>query len=134
MRYRGRNLQDYSDYALYIASAGGGKADVEQYAIRQGDLIADGAWHVAIERVAVSPIKTLAVQVQARTDNATMEIADLRFMQNQPQISLADTFEVAPGWPQDMKGWRAVELPAANVTAQDLARKLGVTGWLPTGK
>lgn len=134
MRYRGRNLQSSSDYALYIASTGGGKADSEQYVIRQSDLLADGAWHVAIARVAVAAIKTLAAQVQARRDDASMEIASLRFLQNKPQISLADTFESTPGWPKDMAQWRPVDLPAANTTAQDLARRLGATGWIPTGQ
>ena len=134
MRYRGCNLQAFNDYTLYLASSGGGQAAQEQYVIRQTDLTADGNWHVAVEPVTVPSVRTLAVQVQAARNDATLEIADLRFLDAKPVIKLSDTFEATPGWPSDLQGWRSVSLPAGNIAGEDVARRLGMEGWIATGK
>lgn len=134
LRYRARGLRLMSDYALYVASAGGGKAPEEQYLIEQTALTPDGAWNVAVGRVSISSIRSLAVQVQAQTSDAYLEISELRFTENRPPLKLADTFDGTPGWPADMAGWRPVDLPPGDLSGLDLARRLGAVGSLPEGR
>lgn len=134
MRYRARNLQLYGDYALYVASEGGGQAPQEQYLIRQTELIPDGEWHVAVARLAIPTIRTLAMQVQALRANAALEVGDLRFLDGKPVLKLADTFEATPGWPADMLPWRCVALPPGNLKGEDLARRLGFQDFIAAGK
>ncbi|NPV49083.1 MAG: hypothetical protein HPY69_19235 [Armatimonadetes bacterium] len=129
MRYRARNTHNFGEYALYIAATGGGSALQEQYAIHQADLAADGQWHVAIGRVTIPTIRTLAIQVQARRDNATLEISSIRFLERKPVIRLADTIDARLGWPAGMGGWRVVDLPPGNLSGEGLARRLGAEGW-----
>jgi hypothetical protein len=134
LRYRARGLRLLPDYALYIASAGGGKAPQEQYVIEQTALTPDGAWNVAIGRVTIPTIQTLAFHVQAQTTDASLEVAELRFAENRPQVSLSDAFDGAPDWPADMGGWHPVDLPPGNLAGPDLARRLGAAGSLPEGR
>ncbi|MHB0959087.1 MAG: DUF6259 domain-containing protein [Pirellulaceae bacterium] len=128
MRYRAQNLRNWGDYILHASSAD--TTTGEQYVLREGELLADGQWHVAVARVTLPEIRMLAVQVQASHDNALLEIADLRFLDQKPVITLSDTFEHVPGWPTLMEGWQTVELPAGNLSGRDLMRRLGVEGWL----
>jgi hypothetical protein len=134
MRYRARNLRSWGDYVLYAAISGGGQALQEQNVIKQGELTADGEWHVAVARITVPAIKTLAIQVQAEQDGASLEVADLRFLDQKPAIKLSDTFDGVAGWPREMKGWRTVSLPPGSLSGEDLSRRLGVQGWIPAGK
>lgn len=134
MRYRARNTHNFGEYALYIAATGGGSAQQEQYVIHAADLVADGQWHVAIGRVDIPTIGSLAIQVQARRDNATLEISSLRFLERKPVVRLADTLDAQPGWPTDMRGWRVVDLPPGNLSGEDLARRLGGEGWPLEGR
>ena len=62
--------------------------------LREGELTADGEWHVAVARVTLPEIRMLAVQVQASQDNAMLEIADLRFVDQKPVVKLSDMFEI----------------------------------------
>ncbi|MEN6548095.1 MAG: DUF6259 domain-containing protein [Armatimonadia bacterium] len=134
LRYRARSLRTYGDYVIYIASSGGGKATEEQYVIQQGDLISDGEWHVALGRVTVPKIQTVAVQVQAGRAEASLQIAELKFLDRKPVMKLADTFDGVAGWPKDMKSWRVVSLPPANLSGTDLSRRLGAEGWIAEGQ
>jgi hypothetical protein len=134
LRYRTKGVRLLPDYALYIASAAGGKAPQEQYVIEQTSLTPDGCWNVAVGRVTIPSIRTLAVQVQAQTADASLEIGELRFTENRPQVSLSDAFDGTPGWPADMTDWRPVDLPPGNLSGSDLARRLGAVGSLPEGK
>jgi hypothetical protein len=133
MRYRGLNLRSWDDYVLYASSGGGAAGLQEQYVIRENQLTADGQWHVAVASVTLAEIRTLAMQVQALQDDAFLEISDLRFSDQKPVIKLADTFECTPGWPTQHEGWRAVELPPGNLSGANLARRLGVQGWITEG-
>lgn len=134
LKYRARNLRSWGDYTLYVASQGGGKAAQEQYAIQQADIISDGEWHVALGRVSVPTITTLAMQVQSLREGGTLEIADLHFANGKPTVKLSDTFELTPGWPRDTFNFHSLPLPPANTRGEDLARRLGMEGWLPPGK
>lgn len=131
---RSSNLQSWGDYALYLASGGGGKAAQEEYAIRQPELVADGEWHVALGQVTIPTVHILAVQVQAGRDDASLEIAELRFLDGKPVITLAETFDGTRAWPANMKGWRPVSLPVGNMAGEDLSRRLGARGWIASGK
>jgi hypothetical protein len=129
MRYRAWNTHNFGEYALYVASAEGGSAPQEQYVIPQADLAADGEWHVALGKVSIPTIRTLAIQVQARRDNARLEVSSIRFLERKPVVRLADTLDAKPGWPADTKGWRTVALPPGNLSGDDLCRRLGAEGW-----
>ncbi len=132
MRYRARNLRDWGDYVLYASS--GGATPAEQNVLREGELMSDGAWHVAVARVTLDEVHLLAVQVQALENDAFLEIADLRFSDQKPTIKLADTLEMTAGWPALGDTWRIVPLPPGNLAGPDLARRLGAEGWLAEGQ
>ncbi len=132
LRYRARNTRAWGDYVLYASS--GGPSPQEQNLIREGELSADGDWHVAVTRVELSEIRLLAVQVQALRDDAFLEIAELKFSDQRPEVKLTDTFESVAGWPALGDTWRVVNLPPGNMSSLDLARKLGASGTLPAGE
>ena len=134
MKYRATALRGGNDYALYIASEPGGQAHEEQYVIRLGDLMADNAWRVQVSQVEIPSVKTLAVQVQATRDNASLQIADIAFHETKPSVRLADVFAYEEGWKQDADSFRVVELPAGNLDGPTLSRKLGYKGWIHDGK
>ncbi len=134
MRYRARGLDGGSDYALYVASEPGGQARQEEYLIHLGDLAADGAWHVQVCPVRIPSVKTLAVQVQALADQASLEVAQLRFLDRKPTVRLADLFTCEPGWPAGLAPFRPLALPPGNLSGPDLAHKLGFPDWLEAGK
>ena len=98
--------------------------------MREGELTADGEWHVAVASVTLPEIRMIAVQVQASQDNATLEIADLRFVDQKPVVRLTDVFEYVPDWPTPAEGWRTIELPPGNCSGRELAQRLEVQGWL----
>ena len=133
MRYRGRHLRRWDDYVLYVSSGGGPAGLQEQYLIRENQIAADGQWQVAVARVTVPEIRSLAVQVQAAEDDACLEIAELRFQDQRPVIALADTFPYTPGWSAPDAGWRAVALPPGNQSGAELVRRMGLHGWIPEG-
>lgn len=131
MRYRGRNLRGWGEYVLYAAS--GGPQPQESYVIRHGELTDDGQWHVAVAPLELSDVRTLAIQVQARLDDAFLEVAELRFTDEKPHLQLADTFTGTPGWPEQLDGWQPVALPRGNLGDDELARVLEVHQWLAVG-
>lgn len=133
LRYRATGMRGGTDYALYVGSEPGGRAREEQYIITLGDIIPDNTWRVATARAEVSSVKTLAAQVQARAESASLEIARLTFHEARPVIRLADEFDCAQGWPADMRPFRPVTLPPGNLDGPGLARKLKCEGWIPEG-
>lgn len=137
MRYRARGVNRgaaSTDYALYVAAEPGGRALQEQYLIHLGDLVGDGAWHVEVSRVTIPAVKTLAVQVQAATEAASLEIASLSFHTRKPPVRLADVFACEVGWPADREHMHPLILPEGNVSGEDLARRLGYPDWISAGR
>ena len=127
MRYRARNLRSWGDYVLYACAE---SATQEQYVLREGELTADGEWHVAVARVTLPEIRMIAVQVQASQDNATLEIADLRFVDQKPVVKLSDVFEYVPGLADSSRGLANGRVASGQLLGPELARRLGVQGWL----
>jgi hypothetical protein len=130
-RYRARGVGgSISDYALYVANQAGGRAPEEQYLVQFGDLNSDGLWHVCSAAVEVSSINALAVQVQATAPDASLEIADITFMEGVPVVRLAEVFPYTQGWPAETAGWRPVSLPPGNQEGLTLSTRLGFEGWI----
>ncbi|MCU0960468.1 MAG: DUF6259 domain-containing protein [Pirellulaceae bacterium] len=131
LRYRAQHLRSGGDYVLY--AAGGESPLQEQYLLREDDIISDGQWHVAIAPVQLAEIHRLAVQVQAYEEDAWLEVSDLRFLGERPELRLADVCESTSSWPAEMLGWRPIELPPGTVSGEELARRLGICDWFESG-
>ena len=135
-RYRARGVQNVgNDYAVYVANAGGGAAPQEQNCLTFSDLDPDGEWHVAVGRVTVPEIRTIAVQVQATEAPGTLELASLRFTNARPGVPLGDVLPFSAGHAaSQVAAFRPLEVPQPNAAGTDLARLLHFEGWLPAGE
>ena len=98
LRYRAAGLAPGGDYALHLSSAGGGRALDEQDAISRGALIADGGWHTAVAPVTVAEIRMVALQVQAASPDAWLEVGDITLSERRPARRGIEGVEPVDGW------------------------------------
>ncbi len=112
LRYRTFGWRPYSDYAVCVF----GKSNEEEdpgytEMIPAGELIGDGRWHTLaldIRQLAkrYPAITRLAVQLQAESEKARLELADLRLTNARQSSSLADALQWQPG--ADFQGFQAL--------------------------
>ena len=138
MRYRATDLRAAGGYAVCVLGRRvGGGPDYEAI-ISPGDLVADGRWHTV--SVDVRPVAAripeatmLAVQIQAASDKATLEIADLRFVNERPKRRLADAVDYCSG--ATLAGLRPVALgTAATSSSAAWQERHRLAEWFPSGK
>ena len=101
MRYRARGLRPVGDYALCVLGKPRGDGLDYTSAIGASELLPDGRWHtltVDVRKVAAEypQIGALAVQVQAASPDASLEIADIRFANAVQPSRLADALDWEP--------------------------------------
>ena len=97
MCYRARGIQGSSDYALYIGSEG--RKGGPRGAVRDPPGRPEPGRRLACAEggATIPSVKTLAAQVQAAAENASLEIADITFSERKPTVRLADVFDYRPG-------------------------------------
>ncbi|MBE3069962.1 MAG: hypothetical protein IMZ66_06975, partial [Planctomycetes bacterium] len=116
MRYRARGLSPRCDYAVCGLGKARGQGPGYEAIIAASDLVSDGRWHtVAVNlRGAVAGLATLtglACQVIAEAGDASLEVADIRFVHTVPLSPLADYCDWSPG--ARFEGFRGIPLGAA---------------------
>ena len=133
MRYRATGFSPYSDYALCVL--GRPRTGGHEYTpvIAPSELISDGRWHTlhADLRPAASRFPTIgafALQAQAAAPDATLEVADIRFVNAIQPSRLADAIDWQPGARFD--GFQPI--PLGDAAKSDLApwlRRLALADW-----
>lgn len=130
VRYKARNLNPLNDYFLYIANAPGGKAPREEFPILISSLDADGEWHTQIAPLKIEEINTVAIQVQASSQQAEVEIAQISFSDQKPVLFLE---ELLPYQEKKYmaKGFKAISLPKveANIKTKEIQERFSFDGW-----
>ncbi len=134
IRYRATGWRSYSDYAVCVFG-GAAEEDDPGYApiIPAGEIVSDGRWHtlnIDIRRIAAryAAITGWAVQVQAESNKASLELADLQ-LTNTPRLSkLSDAVDWKAG--ADFQGFRALTLRGvAPADSQAWREHLQVSDW-----
>ncbi|MBC7327571.1 hypothetical protein H5T87_05605 [bacterium] len=129
VRYRAKNLNPMNDYFLYIANAPGGKAPEEEYAILLSSLIDDGEWHTHIARIKkVKEINTIALQLQAGSKPAEIEVARISFSSTKPILPLEEilTYKRIKSMSPTLF---PLPLPKGEGNIEELHERLSFTGW-----
>ncbi|MBL7223060.1 MAG: hypothetical protein ISS72_04335 [Candidatus Brocadiae bacterium] len=133
MRYRATGLRPAGDYALCVL--GSRVPDGHDYAsiIPSAALISDGRWHTATVDIRQAArdfpsITALAVQAQAATTNATLEVADLRFVNAIQPSRLADFIDWQPGAKFD--GTQPIPIQG-NASSAPWRKHLRLADWFP---
>lgn len=134
LRYRAVGGGAQSDYALCVLGKSSKPGDLG-YAAAVGaeELLVDGCWHtvdVDVRRLSAkyATISGLAIQLQAAQPNATLEVADLRLVQQRPRVPLADAVRWTTG--ADFKNHVPVPIEAiASSQAAVWQRQLRLTDW-----
>ncbi|MBI2301539.1 MAG: hypothetical protein HYU66_21765, partial [Armatimonadetes bacterium] len=133
LRYRANGCAAGGDYALYLAISPGGQALEEQFAVTRDQIVSDGRWQVAIARVSVSAVQTIAVQVQAAAPNASLELSRLTFHETRPPVTAEDLLPPDDGYQGLQRSGQPVALPPGNLDGAGLARLMGGSGWTARG-
>lgn len=138
VRYRARGASPQSDYWICVfgkPSEAAAKGDPGYAtAVSSWEIIADGRWHVAnvdLRRVAARypAVTGLALQVQAASPNAWLEVADLRLTNTRQPSRLSDLVEWRPG--ADFAGFTPIPLSlAAQGQSGPWRRHLHLADWL----
>jgi hypothetical protein len=128
VRYRAKNINPINDYFLYLANAPGGKAPEEQYALLLSSLDADGEWHTLSAQVKINEINTLAVQVQAGSAPAELEIEDISFHTEKPRLSLKDVlpYEERKGMEKE---FIPISLPGGEGEVEEIKSRFDLADW-----
>lgn len=128
VRYRAKNINPINDYFLYIASAPGGKAPQEDYTILLSSLDADGEWHTHIAPCKIEEVTTLAIQLQASSQPAEVEIAQISFSDEKPALQLEDILSYVEARNMD-SGLTAIPLPPGKVSIGEIQGRFSFDGW-----
>ena len=136
--YRAEGISAFGDYFLYLNTNVDG-SNKEIYAIMPDDLEGDGRWRKAVAEIPSLHLNWMAVQVQAKTTAAHIQIKSISFTNEKPVFSIADTLELSYDWdrailPDD--SFDVIDLsPYCNADAgQKLARMKLAPQWFESEK
>jgi hypothetical protein len=133
MRYRGTGLRPVGDYALCVLGKPRTAGLDYTPVISDTELLSDGRWHtltVDVRKAAARfpAIGALALQVQAASPDATLEVADIRFVNAIQPSKLSDALDWQPGARFD--GFAAIPLgDAAKGNSDEWRRHLRLADW-----
>lgn len=99
LRYRAEDVALSSEYFLYLAGRTPEKPFVEVFPIALQALENDGAWHLLTADLPALEVTTLAIQVQALSPQACVEIAEMTWSPSRPIRRLGDCLNVQGHWP-----------------------------------
>jgi len=97
--YRAEGISNFGDYFLYMdVSVGDSTKGI--YAVMPGDLEGDGRWRKAVAQIPNARLNWIAVQVQARTTTAHIQIKSISFTSEKPIFSISNILELNNDWDQ----------------------------------
>jgi len=97
VEYRAEGVSTFGDYFLYM-NARVGDSNKELYVIMPGDMESDGRWRKAIGEIPAAHLGLMAIQVQAMTTSAHIQIRSISFAAEKPTSSMSDELEFSYGW------------------------------------
>jgi len=124
VRYRAENLASFGDYFLYIADYSGGVLQREARLIGTESLEDDGAFHVLTVKAPVMLVTTMAIQVQAASSNAYVEVSGISFSLSRPRHQLSEILDIGEGW-DERTDFKAVPI-RPNASAGSWLEKIGL--------
>ncbi|MEK7397492.1 MAG: hypothetical protein AAB116_11205, partial [Candidatus Poribacteria bacterium] len=91
--YRAVGVSSYGDYFLYIDSSANNTTK-ELYVIMPGDLEGDGRWRKAVAQMPNTRLNWMAIQVQAKSSDAKIQIKSISLTSEKPSFSISDVLEL----------------------------------------
>jgi len=88
LRYKAVGLAPRRDYLIYLGPQKPARAQSYYHAVWLDEVVADGKWHTLVVRSKPYRASVLAIQVQARSRDATLWLAPLVFSSRRPEIAL----------------------------------------------
>lgn len=125
--YRAEGISDYGDYFLYM-NVSIDNSTKEIYAIMPSDLEGDGRWRKAIAQIPKAKLNWMAVQVQAKANDAHIQIRAISFTTEKPVFSISDFIDLRQEWNQNViDDFDAIDLaPYCNSNAGEKLLKMGL--------
>jgi len=136
VRYRATGQFGPSGYVFYLGTTNKDPKRRSVYAMRPGDVMADGRWHVHVARLDnLEPLTgAVAVGIDSLSPEAQIELDYIAFSSTPPRVPLEQTlsFERRAGpWPAGQDGLVTVAPAPAAAPRPQLLRRLGLGSWFP---
>ncbi len=93
VEYRAEGISSFGDYFLYM-NVMIGDSNKQLYVIMPGDLESDGRWRKVIAEIPAAHLGWMAIQVQAGTMAAHIQVRSISFTSEKPVSSMSDTLEI----------------------------------------
>jgi len=139
IRYRATGVPAFGDYVAWVGSDTGGQPQKSLTLFSGGQVRSDGRWHTDTVGVKdLFPVKEIAVQVQADSPQAKIELDYVALSDVRPLLPFEEISDCTRGWTDLRLAEGQVTCldlaPAANHRGAALARLFGLQGWLPRPK
>jgi hypothetical protein len=134
VRYRATGAFGPYGYVFYLGTTNKDPKRRSVYAMRPGDVVADGRWHVHVARLDnLEPLTgAVAVGIDSLSPAAQIELDYIAFSSTPPRLPLEQTLDFqcrAGAWPAGQDGLVTVA-PAKPVAPRgQLLRRLGLDSW-----
>jgi hypothetical protein len=122
--YRAEGISASSDYFIYM-NVRIGDSNKELYTIMPGDLEGDGRWRKVIAEVPSAYLNWIAIQVQAKTMSAHIQIKSISFTSEKPEFSISDFLDINYNW--DSNQFDIVDIsPYCNADVNEKLKQMGL--------
>ncbi len=133
VRYRVKGRLDSSDYLVALDTTNKDRHPRYIYAMRPGDVIGDGQWHVfAAALESTDPVSNVALGLGALGPSAVIELDYLEFSSQPIRVPVRQmlSFEHRQGpWPDRRDGFTTVALPPATRRSFWMGSRMGLSSW-----
>jgi hypothetical protein len=134
LRYRAKGDFGPFGYVFYLGTSGKDPKTRSVYAMRPGDVIADGQWHVYTTKLdsKETPSGTVAVGIDCLSPEAKIELDYIEFSSRPVAVPLADTVQFAKrgeSWPAGREGFSTLPLLRPKRSNPLLLPRLGIGSW-----
>lgn len=137
LRYRAKGEFGPFGYVFYLGTEGNDPKTRSVYAMKPGDVIADGQWHVHTGKLDSKEMASgaVAVGIDCLSPEAKLELDYVEFSSRPIAVPLADTIQFAKrdeAWPAGRDGFSTIALPVPTRSNPLLLPRLGIGSWFDT--
>ncbi|MFW6162023.1 MAG: DUF6259 domain-containing protein [Planctomycetota bacterium] len=134
VRYRAGGRFASHGYAFYLGVRDDEGERTSTYAMRPGDVNADGRWHVFTKKIATAGVGTsMAVGIDARSPEAELEIDYVEYASQPHRVPIAEALQHTTReqpWPAGQEGLTTVKLPPSDRPPKpSLLPRMGIGSW-----
>lgn len=139
IRYRAQGEFGPSGYVFYLGTTSKDPQRRSVYAMRPGDVVPDGQWHVHTARLDSSDPLTgaAAVGIDSLAAESQIELDWIAFSSVPPHVPLEQAFAFqnrGAAWPPDQDGFTPLAPPKARAAHPQFLRRLALDGWFASSE